>query len=436
MASQTSSPDTLAHAKHLHAAGRLTEAAALYRRVVLAEPSHADAIHSLGLIAWQTGDVRGAVAGIEQAIALDPSDANFHNHIGLAYHALGRVPEAENAFQRAIDLDPRMALAFSNLAVLRRDQLRHAEAEALLRSAIALDPANANFHVNLGEALVRQGRPREAAAAYGAAIKVKAECAEAYFGLAQLWAKTGNLKGALFAVNCYLRFDPSDRHGGRALRAVLDDSTAIPDRHSDEYVRNVFDAYAIRFDTHLIAELGYCGHEHTVAALRELGGGPPPPWDVLDLGCGTGLAGGRLRASARHLVGVDLSPNMIEQARAKGIYDALHVAEVTAFTREFEAAFDAIVAADVLVYIGNLQPLFMAVARALRPGGRFAFTTEDAGGATGGYVMKHSRRYGHAESYLTGCAKDNQLAVALHRAVSPRHDDGVPVPGHLVVLSR
>jgi predicted TPR repeat methyltransferase len=434
MATHAIKPDALAQAHHLHAAGKLPAAAALYRHVLAAEPNHADAIHSLGLIAWQTGDPRGAAEQIERAIALDPSDATFHNHLGLAYHALGRVAEAERAYRRAIELDPKLALAHSNLAVLRRDQMQHADAEALLRTAIALDPGNANFHVNLGEALLRQGRPQDAAGAYGAAIKVKADCAEAYFGLAQLWAKTGNLKGALFAVDCYLRFDPSDRHGGRALRATLDAATAVPEQHSDEYVRNVFDAYAVRFDEHLLGELGYRGHELVAAALQE----QPrraPPWDVLDLGCGTGLAGERLRPVARRLVGVDLSPNMIERARDKRVYDELHVGEVTAFMQQAEAAFDAIVAADVLVYIGNLDPVFAAARRTLRAGGRFAFSAEDAEGAAG-YVVKPTRRYGHAAQYLQDCAARQGMAVALLRAVSTRSDLGAPIPGHVMVLER
>ena len=87
---------------------------------------------------------------------------------------------------------------------------------------------------------------------------------------------------------------------------------------------------------------------------------------ALDLGCGTGLAGVAFRDCVERLEGIDLSPGMVAEARAKGIYDALHVGEVVAHLKAAtDRQFDLILAADVLVYVGDLAPLFLEVARVL-----------------------------------------------------------------------
>jgi predicted TPR repeat methyltransferase len=98
--------------------------------------------------------------------------------------------------------------------------------------------------------------------------------------------------------------------------------------------------------------------------------------EILDLGCGTGLAGEGLKERAARLVGVDLSSEMLELARERGIYDQLEVAEITGWLDQTTAQFDLIVCCDCLVYFGDLRPVAAGAARRLKPGGWFAFTAE------------------------------------------------------------
>ena len=97
---------------------------------------------------------------------------------------------------------------------------------------------------------------------------------------------------------------------------------------------------------------------------------------VLDLGCGTGLAGAAFRSRAAYLSGVDLSPAMIEKARARDIYDALAVGDLETALAQEGPAFDLILAADTLVYLGDLAPVFGVIATHLSPDGYFLFTAE------------------------------------------------------------
>jgi len=152
---------------------------------------------------------------------------------------------------------------------------------------------------------------------------------------------------------------------------------------------------------------------------------------VLDLGCGTGLAGLLFKPRAARLDGIDLSPAMIEKARARGIYDALIVGDIET---GLSGRYDLILAADTLVYLGDLKTLFAAVAGHLAPGGYFLFTTEAKQGS--GFELGPKRRWRHGEAYLREAAGEAGLSVAGLVSASPRTESHQPVPGFAVALIR
>jgi predicted TPR repeat methyltransferase len=155
---------------------------------------------------------------------------------------------------------------------------------------------------------------------------------------------------------------------------------------------------------------------------------------ALDLGCGTGLAGAAFRDCVEHLGGVDLSAGMIAQARTKGVYDALHVGNAVDHLREApDRTFDLIVAADVLVYIGNLAPLFTQIARVLASGGLFALTAESNNGY--GYFIGGDTRYAHSQKYIEATAGEVGLSVLLLDLASTRRNKRAVVPGLIGVIS-
>jgi predicted TPR repeat methyltransferase len=151
---------------------------------------------------------------------------------------------------------------------------------------------------------------------------------------------------------------------------------------------------------------------------------------ILDLGCGTGLAGLVFKPRAARLDGVDLSPAMVEKARARGIYDALTVGDIeTALT----GSYDLILAADTLVYLGDLGPLFCAVAAHLSADGYFLFTTEAKDGV--GFELGPKRRWRHSQAYIREQAAKAGLSIAGLVAASPRTEANQPVPGFAVALA-
>jgi predicted TPR repeat methyltransferase len=155
--------------------------------------------------------------------------------------------------------------------------------------------------------------------------------------------------------------------------------------------------------------------------------------DILDLGCGTGLAGARFHPLARTLTGVDFSSNMLEAARQRHIYDKLVCGELIGFLQLQTEYFDLVIATDVFLYIGDLSGVFQGVRGALRDRGFFAFSVEVS--AERDYMLRNNRHYAHSGAYLRKLAKDEGFLLETIESRVIRQDDGVDVPGHIAILS-
>jgi predicted TPR repeat methyltransferase len=230
--------------------------------------------------------------------------------------------------------------------------------------------------------------------------------------------------------------DPYVRHLVRAA-GILPDA----DRAPAEYVQTVFDGYAERFDQHLIG-LGYRIPGLIRAALIEhlaleptAGVGP-----VLDLGCGTGLLGVVLSdLPLGPLTGVDLSGGMLQKAREKNIYAALHEADLESWLSVDAGGWTVVLAADVLIYFGALERVLSSVRAALRPHGLFVFSVEELENTPGterGWRLGCQGRYAHTEPYVRRCAAAAGFEVLDLKREAVRWEAGAPVPGLLAVLKR
>jgi predicted TPR repeat methyltransferase len=200
-----------------------------------------------------------------------------------------------------------------------------------------------------------------------------------------------------------------------------------PVRADDAYVRQVFDGFADSFDEQLLKNLDYRAPQVLAAALQGWLGAPQAGLDVLDAGCGTGLCGPLLRPLARRLVGVDLSTRMLERAGIRGVYDELRQGELTELLIRERAKYDLIVATDVLIYFGDLEPPFRAAARALRPDGLLAISVERSDHDE--YVLHAGARYAHSADYVRRTAAAAGLTEVGSVECELRLELGRPVAG-------
>ncbi|MEA2710294.1 MAG: hypothetical protein QOF78_2895 [Phycisphaerales bacterium] len=169
-----------------HAAGRFAAARDTYQQILIKNPNHARALHSLGVLEKTLGDAERAVDLISRAIALQPQAAEFHNNVGDALMALGRTDEAVAAFERAIAVSPEYFKAFNNLGLARLRQGRISEASAALLKAIALKPDYSRALANLAGVFTQSGRHAEALECYRRAVQFDGKYASAHSSMLML----------------------------------------------------------------------------------------------------------------------------------------------------------------------------------------------------------------------------------------------------------
>jgi predicted TPR repeat methyltransferase len=287
-------------------------------------------------------------------------------------------------------------------------------------------------------ALRARGDLQDAADLMDQALALAPRFASAWFALGAIRAELGDWAGAVAAFRAARDVDPQDRHGAALCLARLG-AGDLADAMSPAYLRGLFDQYAPRFDDAL-SRLSYRAPavlRDAVAAACRAGGRSMRFGTMLDLCCGTGLGGAAFRPSVDWLAGVDLSPGMIAQARAKGLYDRLAVADIGAFLAEEaarDAAYHLTVAADVFVYLVDLAPVIAAVARVLAPDGLFAFTVETHPGE--GAILGEKLRYAHGAAHVRAAAEAAGLGLIEFAEISTRMEGGAPVPGLLVVAAK
>jgi predicted TPR repeat methyltransferase len=285
----------------------------------------------------------------------------------------------------------------------------------------------ADRRYDLARGYAGDGDLAAAADLYLQAAELAPGFASAWFALGEAREALGDQAGARVAFARAVEADAQDRHGAALHLARLGGAGPAADA-LQAYVRTLFDQYAPRFDRAL-EDLSYSAP----AALRDAVTKHGTRFgSMLDLGCGTGLAGVAFRPHVDWLAGVDLSPKMVGVARAKGLYDKLAVADIAQYLAEQSAAaFHLVIAADVFAYVADLAGVCAAVKRVLAPDGLFGFTVETHDGD--GAIVGTKMRYAHGEGFIRDALRDAGLTLVELTRASSRTENRVPVPGLLVV---
>lgn len=350
--------------------------------------------------------------------------------------ASGQAAQAARSLRARITMGRGGLLARTVLVKALIAAGRLPDALAAAREAVTLNPMAAVAVLTLGEALLAAEFLPAAIAELQRALRIDPALDIARLRLAQAWLKAGE---ATRALEILAGLEPSP--DVRMLEQMAQAIQKAP-RSDAGYIRHLFDQFAGTFDSHMVGHLGYAGPQILLELVRMV---MPLPagrktLSVLDLGCGTGLAGVAFRPLAARLDGIDLSPLMIEKARARKLYHHLAVADLeTALAMpqtcpDLAPVYDLIVAADTLVYLGDLSGVLIAAAARLSQNGFILFTAE--AGPDDGYELGPKRRWRHGRSYLRGVAGAAGLTVAGLLDAATRYEAGQPVEGYAVALCR
>jgi predicted TPR repeat methyltransferase len=301
------------------------------------------------------------------------------------------------------------------------------------RDPLASGDLIANRRFAYAKAAAAGGDLSAAAELFEQALELTRDWAAAWFALGEAREKLGDLEAAAQAFRETLVADPADAQGAMARLALIgrgDAPSALP----QAYLARLFSDYAPRFDEHLTKNLGYRAPALIAEALSAVASDHRFA-SAVDLGCGTGLMGEALQGRVDHLTGIDLSAAMIAKARDRGLYDRLMVGDAAAMLdRDPPGVSDLIVAADALVYVGDLAPLFGALARALTSDGLFAFSVETC--EDDGFKLEPTMRFAHSRPYVETKAREVGLRPLLVQSASTRREAGVDAPGLICVFER
>ena len=146
-------------------AGRLPPAEAILRQILDKLPTHAEALHLMGVLAYQAGKAELAVELIGKAIASKPDNAHFYANRGEMLRLLKRLDEAIQHGETAVRLAPGQAVYYSNLGIAYYDQKNHEQAEMCQRKALALNPDLLIALNNMGS-ILRERKQRQEAVSY------------------------------------------------------------------------------------------------------------------------------------------------------------------------------------------------------------------------------------------------------------------------------
>ncbi len=352
---------------------------------------------------------------------------------GLAAFEADRLSEAARQFEAALALAPGRPSVLLNLGITRMRLGQPGLAVGLLQQVTALEPQDKAAWFHRANAHSMLGQAHAALQAWDRLLALEPQAAEAWIHRGSQLRELGRLSDAADSFRRARALGADSPLLDYYLAGVAAPGGAIPDAAPRGYVAQLFNQYADEFGTHLVQALRYEAPERLVAALPVPSGGP---WkQALDLGCGTGLVGALLRPKVLRLVGVDLAEGMVRRALASGHYDAVEHADLVPWLDATGQRFDLVMAADVFIYVGALEPVFAGVRRVLSPGGVLAFSVETPDASEGGgLVLRPSLRYAHGEAYVRDLAARHGLRVLSAQAGPLREDQQRPVAGQYWVL--
>ena len=440
------SEELLENARALYRAGQLGEAAGLYHEVLRGNPRHFEALSSLAGLYFGRSQFDKAEYLAGEALKLDPFHIGSLTIRGLSYLRLKRYEKALASFDTVLILQPGLVDAIANRATVLLEMGRLEEAIAAFDAALALEPTHAVSWNNRGNALHMLSRNEEAVDSYERALAVAPEFEDARRN--RLYALGALKRGAPgFAEVLHAQaLDAMRREKWQEAEARFNEVLTHDPEHPDARVQlkkaaitgksQEFDHFAPNFEKHL-ASLEYRVPEYLRELAQQVAPGARAPLDILDLGCGTGLVGNAFSdlAQGGRLDGVDLSTQMMELARKRGIYTELAREDLESVLARTDRTYDFVVCADTLIYLGDLAGVFSGAFRVLRPGGLFFFGVESKDGE-GWDFSTATCRYRHSAAYLEAEAARAGFVFAGRMDRALRLERSEPVPGFEIALRK
>ena len=402
----------------------------LYQALRL-NPQLPEAYNNLGRLLYKQAQFKEAQFYLAKALRIKSHYWEAHYNMAHCLVKQNQFTEAATHYLEVLKIIPNHPQTHFNLGFIYLNEENYPLSEKHFKTVIELEPNNIEAFRQLGFIAIQLGKSDVALQMLQEAIRLCPGLSDVHHNLAILYLRQENRHEALTHFQKSFELDPNNitaKHMINALTGTLANNTPL------DYVRQLFDQYAEHYDTQMKTMLNYQAPFALRSALGRFLGEKLKPGRVLDLGCGTGLAGVYCRDLALELIGVDLSEKMLEKAKRLMAYEALHHTTIEDYlAKEDVLPFDLIISSDVFVYYGSLDLLFSHIIKKLKPAGLFAFTTELLA-ENKEYQLQPTGRFAHSETYLGTLAEKYALSVEYHETLMLREQQGNALQGQLFIL--
>lgn len=355
-----------------------------------------------------------AIDNLNKAVIADPNHSNAHFALSQYYQQINNLKLAEKHLQKSIDSkNYNLALAEYNYGVLEQEKNNYTKAIEHYTKSLKINP------------------------------KLFASC----YNIASIYHKLKDYNNAAIHYQQALNIKPDDQSCKYLLACISENHNAqikIPEKSPNKYIENLFDSYANNFEQELIEKLDY----KTPELLYKLfinNINIKNNYNILDLGCGTGLIGEYFNKISNNIIGIDLSSNMLEIAKKKNIYSNLIKAELEYFLEQNNINkiinniyLDLIILADVLVYFGDLNNIFNKLSD-IKHNKYILFSIELLElekDSNNNYKLNQTGRYTHNINYIKNLISTYKYNIIEYKQVNLRKQANIPVTGLIFLLER
>ena len=395
------------------------------------------------------GDIRSAIDTYNQIIQSNADNDKARFYLAQLYYENGDYSNSENQYLYLYNRNSDDIRVITNLGRLYEQTNNLDKAIGYYNQALIIDENMSIVYRNLARTFLKKFKIEDqkehiekSIHALNKSIKLEPSNPEPYFELGRIYYLLKEKDKAVEYYNKALSMDiPDDFKNADEFRLAAKyflSSINNPnnyDQDKKEFIADLFDGYADKFDKHLVGDLEYKTPDIIREKIPSLVD-TKNKYNIIDLGCGTGLCAPFLSKYSKILTGIDLSEKMIEKAEELNLYDNLIVGEITEELLASPISYDLVIAADVFVYIGGLSDIFSACYKKMNENGLFIFSTELHNDENEDYRIFESGRYKHSLSYLKTLSEKYHFEIISNDECMLRKEYGNPVKGILSIIKK
>lgn len=455
-------------------AGDKKLALSLYKKALNLNPQSLSALLNVSTLYYELKKYDKSADFAARALAVKEGNFAAIMNLGNSLYSRGEYEEALKYYEKLYELNPNSYNAILNIANTCYSLNRYVRAIEYAKIALEKRPTDSAPYIIAGNSFIELSKSDEAAKLLKRATELAPESDWLCNSLSNLFRKMGNWrqclhyawkafslkKGGISAdshINFgYLLYEAYDEGQNELAfkylerwEAVFPDNPIVHhiscalrneqavDTTDLSYVKGLFDGFASSFDE-ILRDLDYKVPELIADFLKDtLKTKLFKKRQILDLGCGTGLCAEALKPyfPNEEFYGVDVSEKMLEAAGKKSIYKELYCDDIINFLEDVETPYHAVVAGDVLTYIGELKPLFRLMIKAVKANGLFCFSISKNTLNQSDYFLTPSGRFVHSITYVRRLLKYYGFEVIRQEEHVLRHEGAKEVEG-VVVLAR